>query len=83
MKKFMVEFRLKPDSKKEVLDLFELQGPNRASGVSFRNAWIGTNSNLIFVLCESDDEALVKKACQAWSEHGECHVHPVIHHEQY
>lgn len=83
MKKFIVEFRLKAGNKNKVVDLFELAGPNRASGVSFRNAWIGTRSELIWVLCESTDEALVEQACEKWKEYGEHAIHPVIHHEQY
>lgn len=83
MKTFIIEFRLKPGNKNKVVDLFELAGPNRASGVSFRNAWIGTRSEVIFVLCESTDEALVDQACQKWSDFGEHAIHPVINQEQY
>jgi hypothetical protein len=83
MKKFIVEFRLKPGNKNKVLELFELAGPNRSPGVSFRNAWIGTRSDLIFVLCESAEEGPVEQACQKWSDFGEHTIHPVIHHEQY
>jgi len=83
MKAYIVEFRLKPGNKNKMVDLFQLAGPNRASGVSFRNAWIGTRSELIFVLCESADESLVEQACQKWSDFGEHTIHPVINHEQY
>jgi hypothetical protein len=83
MKTFLLEFRLNPGSKTKVVDLFELRGPNRAPGVSFRNAWIGTRTEQIFVLCESADEQLVEQACQAWSEFGQFQIHPVINHEQY
>ena len=83
MKKFIVEFRLKPGHKDKMANLFELQGPNRASGVSLRNAWIGTRSETVFVLCESSDEALVEQACQKWSEYGEHTIHPVIQHDEY
>jgi hypothetical protein len=83
MKTFIVEFRLKSGNKDKMIALFELQGPNRSAGVFFRNAWIGTRSELIFVLCESADEASVKQACQKWSDYGEHTIHPVIQHEQY
>jgi hypothetical protein len=83
MKTFLIEFRLKPGSKNKMVDQFELQGPDHESGVSFRNAWIGTRSDLIFVLCDSAEEALVDQACRKWNEFGEHTIHPVVHHEQY
>ncbi len=83
MKKFMIEFRLTPGSKNKVLDIFEVQGPNRTAGVTISNAWIGTRSDLIFVMCESAEESLVEQACQAWKQFGEVQIYPVIGVEQY
>src|SRR3954468_19967649 len=51
--KFFVEFQLKPGNKEKVLELFELQGPNRKPGVTFKGAWIGKNEEVIYVLAES------------------------------
>ncbi|MCE9548082.1 MAG: DUF3303 domain-containing protein [Planctomycetia bacterium] len=76
--KFIVEFRLKPDSKKKVVEIFERTGPNRNPGVAFGGAWIGLRSDVVFVLAESDDEASVAKASASWREHGDCVIHPVI-----
>lgn len=76
--KFLVEFNLKPDSKKKVVEIFERTGPNRKPGVTFRGAWIGTRSDVVFVLAESDDEALVTKAAESWREYGDCEIQPVI-----
>ena len=81
--KFMVEFRLRPGSKAKVVEAFELLGPNRHQGVSFRAAWIGTRSNVIFVLVETQREELVNQASQRWNEHGVTLIHPVIDAEQY
>ena len=83
MKKFIIEFRLKPGGTRKVMELFELAGPKRTSGVALRDAWLGTREELIFVLCESAEEQFVAQACAAWNEYGECRIHPVIHHEQY
>lgn len=83
MKKFIVQFRLKPGSTRKVMELFELAGPKRTSGVSFLDAWLGTREELIFVLCESAEEQFVTHACATWNEYGEYHIHPVIHYEQY
>jgi uncharacterized protein DUF3303 len=80
--KFMVEFRLNPGSKQKVIETFELVGPNRQAGVAFRNAWIGTRSDVVFVLVESAEEALVAKAAQAWNEQGESRIEPVLDVEQ-
>ena len=80
--KFIVEFRLRPGSKNQVVENFELVGPNRHAGVALQNAWIGTRSDVIFVLVESAEEALVAKAGQTWKEHGEVRIEPVIDVEQ-
>ena len=81
--KFMVEFRLSAGSKQKVVEAFELIGPNRPAGVRFHSAWIGTRSDVIFVLVESASEELVTQASQTWKEHGVTLVHPVIDAEQY
>ena len=81
--KFMVEFRLRPGSKHKVVETFELLGPNRHEGVSFRAAWIGTRSDVIFVLVEASSEELVSQASQKWQEHGVTLIQPVIDAEQY
>ncbi|MCE9552889.1 MAG: DUF3303 domain-containing protein [Planctomycetes bacterium] len=76
--KFMVQFRLNPGSKKKAVESFERMGPNRNPGVAFRGAWIAVRSDVVFVLTESDDEALVAKVSEIWSEYGDCQIHPVI-----
>jgi hypothetical protein len=79
----MVEFHFQPDSKEKVLAAFELQGPNRNPGVKFRGAWIGTRSDMAFVLAESDDQALIEKVAQSWSQYGSYQIHPVVEVENY
>jgi hypothetical protein len=81
--KFIVEFHFKPGTKEKAMDLFELRGPNRNPGVSFRNAWIGTRSDIAFVLLESDYESLVEQAAQTWHDAGSYRIHPVVDVEQY
>ncbi|MBX3414955.1 MAG: DUF3303 family protein [Pirellulales bacterium] len=76
--KFMVELKLKPGGKNKLLEAFDLRGPNRYPGVSFRDAWIDTRSELMFILGESNEESLVAQACETWREHGEFTIHPVI-----
>ena len=81
--KFMVEFRLKPGSKNKAVLAFEQRGPNRTPGVTFRQAWIGASDDVVFVLTESTDEALVAKAAQSWSEHGQSQIYRVIDADQF
>lgn len=81
--KFMVEFRLKPGSKNKAAEVFEQRGPNRTPGVTFRQAWIGASTDVVFVLVESSDEALVGKLAQSWSEHGQSQIYRVIDAEQF
>ncbi len=81
--KFMVEFRLKPGSQRQIVEAFELRGPNRNPGVSFRGAWVGTRSDVIFALGESTDEALIVQACQSWDEEGAYTIYPVVDIEQF
>jgi hypothetical protein len=80
--KFMVEFRFKPGGKDEILEAFELRGPNRNPGVTFRGAWVGSQADLAFALVESAHQSLVEKAAQSWDEHGEYRITPVIDVEQ-
>lgn len=81
--KCMVEFHLKPGSKEAALQMFEQRGPNRDPGVTLRNAWIGTRSDVVFVLIESTSETLVAQATEAWRQHGDYKIHPVLDIEQY
>ncbi len=81
--KFMVEFHLKSDSKKKAVEIFEQSGPNRNPGVAFRGAWVGMRSDMVFVLTESDDEALVAKVAEGWREYGDHRIHPVIDFENF
>jgi hypothetical protein len=81
--KFMVEVRLKPDSKNKMVDAFEKRGPNRTPGVEFHGAWIGSSSDVLFVLVSSDSEAQVAGAAKSWGEIGEHSIHPVIDVQQY
>lgn len=76
--KFMVEFQLKPGTKRQALDAFELRGPNRNPQVTLRGAWVGTKSDMVFVLVESQDESSVASATQSWSELGNYKLHSVI-----
>jgi hypothetical protein len=75
--KFIVQFQLKPGGRNAAVAGFEQQGPNRNPGVRFLGAWIGKQSDLAFVLVESDSEALVAKAGEAWSAFGDAQIHAV------
>lgn len=81
--KFIVEFRLKPGSKNRAMDAFQQRGPNRNPGVSLRAAWVGTSSDVVFALGESDDESLFRQACASWGEVDDFVVHPVVEIEQF
>jgi hypothetical protein len=77
--KFMIEFRLKPGHKEQVLETFEKTGPNRHPGVTFRGAWVGSRSDVIFVLLESDEgESTVANLAESWKAHGEAKFHAVV-----
>lgn len=80
---FMVEFQLKPGTKNAAINAFELRGPNRNPGVTFRGAWVGAKADVGFVLVESDDESLIKKAGEPWPELGGYQIHQVIDVQQY
>jgi hypothetical protein len=81
--KFMVEFRVKPGNKNKALEAFEQRGPNRHPGVTFRGAWVGTHSDVVFVLAESADESLVTQAAQSWTESGDFRITEVVNVEQF
>jgi hypothetical protein len=80
---FMVEFQLEKGSKNQALEAFEQRGPNRTQGVAFRGAWIGKESEIVFVLVECADEKLLATAGESWSAWGSFRVHPVIDIQQY
>jgi Domain of unknown function (DUF3303) len=81
--KFMIEFPVKPGNKNRVAEAFEQRGPNRSPGVTFRGAWIGKNSDVVFALVESADESLVTSAAKTWTETGNFRITPVIDLEQF
>jgi hypothetical protein len=81
--KFMIEFRVKPGQKEKMIATFEKVGPNRNSGVALRGAWIGSRSDVIFALVESDDEARAAAAAQAYSAHADATLHAVNDIEQF
>ena len=80
--KYMVELKLKPGGKNKLFEAFDLRGPNQSPGVTFHNAWVDTRAEIVFVRGESNEEALVSTACEAWREHGDFTIHPVIDIEQ-
>ena len=80
--KFMVQFQLRPETKNKALEAFEQRGPNRNPDVTLRELWVGTNSSAVFVLVESEDQALVEKAGRAWAEFGTYQICPVIDAQQ-
>jgi hypothetical protein len=81
--KYIVEFRVQPGNKNKAFEAFEQRGPSRNPGVAFRGAWIGKHEDVIFVLAESSDEALVREAAKTWSESGDFRLTEVIDVEQY
>jgi hypothetical protein len=81
--KYIVELRLKAGSTYRAIEAFEQRGPNRSAGVSFRGAWVGTRSEVIFALVESDEESLVRDASAAWADVGEFNINPVVEIEQF
>lgn len=81
--KYMVTIRLQPGTKQAVMESFEQIGPNRNPGVTYRGAWVGAQADVVYVLVESDDAALVDRAIQNWNPPGELETHPVIDVDQY
>lgn len=80
---YMVQVSLKPGVKNQVVDVFEVNGPNRNPHVRFLKAWLGARTDVAFVLVSSEQESHVTDACCAWSELGETTVFPVIDIEAY
>ncbi len=76
--RYLVTFQIKPNSKNEILEKFDLRGPNRVPGVQFRQAWISTKQDVIYVIGDADDEAVLQKACSAWDEFGTYSYTPVV-----
>ncbi len=74
----MVEIQLQAGNKNKAFEAFEQRGPNRTDGVTFRGAWVGKESEVVFVLVECADEKNLATASQTWSEFGTFRVHPVI-----
>jgi hypothetical protein len=81
--KFMVQFQLKPGVKQKAVQAFELRGPSRNQGVTFVNAWIGNQSDMVYVLAESAEESLVAKVAEGWSEYGTYRIESVIGVEEF
>jgi len=81
--KFFVEFQLKPGNKQKIMEAFELRGPNRSPGVTLQGAWTAKNEEVIYVLAESADEALLVNAAQSWRKYGDYQITPVIDLDQY
>jgi hypothetical protein len=51
--------------------------------VTFRQGWVATSGDLVFVLADGTDESHVAAAAQAWSEHGQSQIFRVIDVEQF
>ena len=79
----MVEFRLKPGTKNKAVEAFERRGPSRNPGVTFEGAWVGSHSDVAFVLVNSEDEGLVAKVAESWAAFGEAKIHAVIDVQQF
>jgi hypothetical protein len=75
--KFLVEFRLSPNSESRVTETFSSWRPRRDPAVMFHGARIGARYDVIFVVSESEDEQLIARACQSWDEHGNYKIYPV------
>lgn len=80
---FLVEVRLKHGVKNQVVDTFEIRGPNRNPAVQFVKAWLGVREDIAFVLISSEHESHLADSCRAWSTLGETEIHPVIDIEDY
>ena len=81
--KFMVEFPVRPGNKNQVVEAFEQRGPNRNPGVTFQEAWIGKDDDVVFVLVDSSDESLVNAAAKSWTPTGNFRLTPVIELENF
>ena len=76
--KFMVECVLKAGLKSQAMQAFEQRGPNRSPGVTYRGAWVGLHSDVVFVLVESAEESLVSADARSWSQIDDYRITPVI-----
>jgi hypothetical protein len=81
--KFLVEVQLKPGMKNQAVEVFEFRGPNRTPDIRFEKAWLGSHTDVAFILVESHEESHVADACRKWSDFGEIKIHPVTDIEQY
>ncbi len=80
---YLVEFQVLPNRKNEIVDKFELRGPNQVPGVQFQQAWISKQLDVIYVIGKADDEAALQKACNAWQEFGTYRYTEVVDIENY
>ena len=81
--KFMVEVQLQPGTRNKAVEVFEQRGPNRHPGVTFVGAWIGSHSDVAFVLVDAEDESRVAKAAASWPDFGTAKIHAVVDVQQY
>lgn len=81
--KFMVQLQLRPGTKNQAVEAFEQRGPNRNPGVTFRGAWIGAHSDVVFAIVESAAENLVSEAAKSLEAFGACQITPVLDIDQY
>jgi len=51
--------------------------------VTLQGAWIAKNEEMIYVIAESEDEALLVNAAQSWGKYGDYQITPVIELDQY
>jgi hypothetical protein len=80
---YLVQFQIKPNTKNQILDKFEMRGPNRVPGVSFKQAWVSTKQDLIYVIGQADHEADLQKACSFIDEFGTYSYTEVVDLENY
>jgi hypothetical protein len=81
--KYLVEVHLNPGAKNQAIEAFEQRGPNRTPHIKFDKAWLGSRTEVAFIVVSSDSENHVAEACKAWSGFGTIKIHPVIDIEQY
>lgn len=80
---YMLCIQLHPGTKDQVIEKFELRGPNRSPGVTYRGAWIGAHDDSVFVLVESAEQSLIDQAIASWGDFGTFEIHPVNDVENY
>lgn len=81
--KFMVEFSVQSGGRERLIAEFERRGPNQHPGVVFRNAWVGTYTDVAFVLVEGESVAAIEKVAASWGEFGEHRIHAVAEVQDY